>query len=206
MFADHARILVAAGAGGDGSVLLSTRGARAARWPRWRGWRPRRRRRPGRRCRHDHPGRLSSVIGTSGPSPAARVRGDEPTAATAPGASCHVPPGTVVRVAADDETDEAGRLLGELMAPGELPGRGARRPRRTRQRALRVAHPSGTHPLREGSAGRGALDRAGAEADRGYRPGGRAERGQVDAAGRADRGPAEGRAHSRSRPPARTWA
>jgi GTP-binding protein len=30
-----------------------------------------------------------------------------------------VPPGTVVHVAADDETDEAGRLLGELMASGE---------------------------------------------------------------------------------------
>ena len=181
----------------------STRGARSARGPRRRRWRPWRRRRPGRRSRHDHPGRLS-------PPPAlpcqARRQGH---AAASPRAQRHrprapVPPGTVVRLAADDRTDEAGGcsascwLLANAWSWPAAAAAGAAtctsrrppiRPRRTTRRG----------------AGRGALDRAGAEADRRHRPGGCAERGQVHPAGRADRRAAEGRRLSRSRPPARTW-
>ena len=57
------------------------------------------------------------------------------------------------------------------------------------------------HPRREGPARRGALDRAGAEADRRHRPGRRAERRQVHPAGCADRRHAGGRATTRSPPP-----
>ena len=192
MFADHVRILVAAGAGGDGSASFR----REAHVPR------------GGPDGGDggHGGDVVLVvdagmttlgdyqrhIGTSGPSPAARVRGDEPHGRNGAGRELHVPPGTVVRVAADDETDEAGRLLGELLL--RVSGWSWRAAAEADAATCTSCRPPiGPHPLREGRAGRGALDRAGAEADRRYRPGGSAERGQVHAAGRVDRRPAKGR-------------
>ena len=84
MFADRARILVAAGAGGDGASSFR----REAHVPRGG---------PDGgdgghggdvvlvvEAGHDDPRRLHSAAGTSAPSPAARAPGGEPTAATAP--------------------------------------------------------------------------------------------------------------------------
>ena len=118
MFADQVRILVAAGAGGDGSASFR----REAHVPRGG---------PdggdgghggdvvlvvdagmttlGDYHRHRH---FRAKPGGKG----ARRRAHGRNGA---GRELPVPPGTVVRVAADDETDEAGRLLGELIAPGD---------------------------------------------------------------------------------------
>ena len=118
MFADRARILVAAGAGGDGSSSFR----REAHVPR------------GGPDGGDggHGGDVALVVDagmtTLGDYHSHRhfraTPGGKGTRRRAHGRNgigreLLVPPGTVVRVAADDTTDEAGRLLGELMAPGD---------------------------------------------------------------------------------------
>ena len=87
-----------------------------------------------------------------------------------------VPPGTVVRDA------DTGELLGEVLDAGDTLLRGARRPRRPGQRALRHLHPPGAARMGAGRGRRGAADRAGAQAHRRRRPGRRAQRRQEHAA------------------------
>ncbi|HKO32667.1 MAG TPA: GTPase ObgE [Candidatus Limnocylindria bacterium] len=118
MFADHVRILVAAGAGGDGSSSFR----REAHVPRGgpdggdggHGGDVVLVVDPGMTTLGDYHRHRHFRAKPGGKGTRRRAHGRNGT-----GRELHVPPGTVVRLAADDRTDEAGRLLGELMAPGE---------------------------------------------------------------------------------------
>jgi GTPase len=118
MFADHVRILVAAGAGGDGSASFR----REAHVPRGgpdggdggHGGDVALVVDPGMTTLGDYHSHRHFRAKPGGKGTRRRAHGRNGT-----GRELLVPPGTVVRVAADDSTDEAGRLLGELMAPGD---------------------------------------------------------------------------------------
>ena len=118
MFADHARILVAAGAGGDGSASFR----REAHVPRGgpdggdggRGGDVALVVDPGMTTLGDYHSHRHFRAKPGGKGGRRRAHGRNGAGRQLP-----VPPGTVVRLAADDTTDEAGRLLGELIAPDE---------------------------------------------------------------------------------------
>ena len=118
MFADHARILVAAGAGGDGSASFR----REAHVPR------------GGPDGGDggHGGDVVLIVDAGMTTltdyrshrhfrakPGGRGARRRAHGRDGAGRELSVPPGTVVRVAADEAKDDAGRLLGELLVPGD---------------------------------------------------------------------------------------
>jgi GTP-binding protein len=117
MFADHARILVAAGAGGDGSASFR----REAHVPRGgpdggdggKGGDVALVVDPGMTTLGDYRQHRHFRAKPGGRGARRRSHGRNGA-----GRELAVPPGTVVRIAADD-ADEAGRLLGELLAPGD---------------------------------------------------------------------------------------
>jgi len=118
MFADHVRILVGAGAGGDGSSSFR----REAHVPRGgpdggdggHGGDVVLVVDPGMTTLGDYHRHRHFRAKPGGKGTRRRAHGRNGI-----GLELHVPPGTVVRLAADDRTDEARRLLGELMVPGE---------------------------------------------------------------------------------------
>jgi GTP-binding protein len=118
MFADHARIMVAAGAGGDGSASFR----REAHVPRGgpdggdggHGGDVVLVVDPGMTTLADYRAHRHFRAKPGGRGARRRAHGRNGVGRELP-----VPPGTVVRVAADADSDEAGRLLGELLAAGD---------------------------------------------------------------------------------------
>ena len=118
MFADHARIFVAAGAGGDGSASFR----REAHVPRG-----------GPDGGDGGRGGSVTLVVEAGMTtladyrrrrhvraqPGGRGAGRKAHGRSAPEVILPVPPGTVVRVAGDGEGEDAGSWIGELLAPGD---------------------------------------------------------------------------------------
>ena len=102
-------------------------------------------------------------------------KGKTQTGASSADVYLPVPPGTVVRDA------DTGEHAGRGAPPGRYDPRGQRRPRRPGQRAVRHAHAPGAARVGAGRGGRGALRRAGAQADRRRGSGRRAQRRQEHA-------------------------
>ena len=179
---------------------LPAGGARPARRTRRRRRRPRRLGLPPGRCRPDDAARLPVPAPLPGDARRSRRRARGGTARPATTSILDVPPGTAVY---DDET---GALLADLVARRPDRDGRPRRPRRARQHPLQDLHPPGPEARPEGRAGRRALAPPRAPAHRRHRARRAAERRQVDAPRRPDRGHARRSPTTRSRRSSRTSA